>query len=328
MKKIIDGVKQEASNFIEKTVSEIIEMWASCSTRAPEDQKRAVQQYYDLFVKDGKQYFNLKATPKADPIETRTAWNRELVMSTSRYNRYGDHKFEPFEVKSLRNGEFQVRSVLHAEIDGWAYQAPIVHVLKKTKATWKIVRTLEMEVEPGHAAYDSVFCQWLLPQAGSFRHMGQILARFSKYFVKYGFSASFWEKQPQIGAEGKPAPKFGIIAQHLLTAYLFGSLPPDWQVLHNSPDGRAEIDIKLIQPGEDGRREKIYYIESKASAFGNSSQNLTQKEKDQIDRISPAKYEQYHIVRFGLKEHTVRLQKHRLPDGQLMDVTVWHVKHS
>lgn len=323
-----DDMKHEACNFIKKEIPSIIAKWPDVPNRTIEEQIGAVKEYFSLFSDSGIQCYNLKATPNAEPIKTLATWNRDIILSSGRYKRYNEYKLEPINIYIKPTGEFHVESIFYADIDGWSTKSEVVHIIKKFPSGWKIFKTLDMNIEPGHAGYDSLFCRWMFPHVGSVKHIGALLARFSKYFVKTGLSSALWKAQPKRGKIGDPSYKFGIIAQKLLTAYLFGAVPADWQVLTNSHEGRAEIDIRLIEPSSEKHRMRTYYIESKASSIGVEQKTLTTEEKDQIDRISPIDYKQYHIVRFGFEEHYVYLQKHKLPDGRKINVTVWYVRHS
>lgn len=309
----------EAVNFLQNTTCGLISQWSCASNRTTQEQERAVRQYYDLFTDGGKQLFNLKATPTSYPIQTLASWNRDAMLSIGRFGKYSKYQLVNPKVINADGDQLHVKSLLRATIEGRTFTSPVIHVIQRADSNWKIVETRELEITPRHPVYGSVFCRWMFPHVGSVAHVGAALARFSTYFVKLGLSSALWKAQSKKDKNAEPLEKFGIIAQELLTAYLLGALPAEWEIMHNSREGRAEIDIKCVEPGS---RTRIYYIESKANLKGTYSSSLTSAEKDQINRLRLQEHAEYHVVKFGADKHDVHLQSHRLPDGRRIKITV------
>lgn len=319
---------EEIKQFVEVRIPNIIDKW-NVSNLTDEDRKEAVKEYYNLFSKSSKQYFNLKATPKLKPIPTEAAQNCKVMISSGRYKEYEMYTFKVKKIQKICDDVFDVISDYKAKIRGRVHESEYVHRIKKHNHNLKILYTLVESVEPNYASYDTLFCQWLFPHVGGVAHIGAILARFSKNFVKMGLSSALWEKLPQSWNNGKPGSKFGIVAQGLLTAYLYGAVPSDWEISPNSDIGRHEIDIKISEPISGEQKTRTYYIESKASEHGFPKKaKLTPNEAEKIEDIIHRPNNQYHVVRFGTKEHWVHLVKYELRDGNIIDVTLWYIKHS
>ncbi len=322
-----DSMKQEARNFVQSTITEAIRKWTCSPNPSLNEQRRAVKEYYSLFSEKGIESYNLKATPTADPIETFASRNCDVVLSTDRFKIYDEFNIAAGEVTQERNG-FLVNSILKANIAGLKFESEYKLIVQKNNLEWRIFKTFEHQITPKQSGYDLIFCQWKLPTDAPVTHLGALLARFSTYFVKHGLSAAYWKRQPRNGKEGCTHAKCGITAQKLLTAYLFGALPKDWKIDSDSTERRGQTDIRITEPESNKRSQRVYYVESKSRSKGSYPDSLTAKEKDQIDRISPMDFAQYHIVRFGLfKEHDVKLLYHKLPGGRNIPITLWNVEN-